>query len=175
MMDIRISNNVEDYADCVGQVLRNRFMAVIGEIAEVTTYVMNGYGYKRAVFILTDGRRAFVDETTLAKKMYNASEPKCPIKVRNNSTVAESSNDSVNNLFIGKNIYRDGSYVGTIASRSYDDDGHYYAVYCGNSFVMKIHFTPESGEDTFIDEDEIIGTAETEDEVVVDVIIDGKE
>lgn len=162
MSEVIISNDVEDYSDCVGQMLRDKHGFIIGEIVEVTTYVMNGYGDRKVVFILADGRKAFAETTRFAKRIRKLSEVIRTSRI-NDIYIATTlePREKPCGYNVGSTIYRDGRYVGTVIGRGYDDFG----VYAELSNGSKIHLANTSSDDV------IDGVIE-DDEVLSDVIDD---
>jgi hypothetical protein len=172
MSEVIISNEIEDYADCVGMILRNRHHVVIGTIVDLELHITAVYYKRRVVFVLDDGRKAFADETRLARKKFHITETLTKAYAENHDTViGVKSSAQPTSFAIGKGIYRDGEYVGTVVRRGNDGFGEY--VVLNNN--MKIHI-PSAVEDEILDiEDDEIFDVEEEiisDEVVDDVITD---
>jgi hypothetical protein len=162
MSEVIISNEVEDYQHCIGQMLRNKHGFIVGKIVDVTTYVMNGYGHYKAVFILEDGRKAYVEQTKFAKR------------VRHLDSVIRTSR--INDIYVastlekrpkpkgydsGSTIYRNGEYVGTVVGKGYDDLGVYAILNNG----YKIHLANHN-------DDELIDGSIEEDEILSDIVMD---
>lgn len=162
MSEVIISNNVEDYANCVGLTLRDKHGFIIGEIVEVTTYVMNGYGERKAVFILDDGRKAFVELTKFAKRIRKIDNVIRTSRI-NDIYIATTfePRDKPMGYEVGSTVYRDGRYVGTVIRKGYDDFG----IYAELSNGAKVHLANATSDDL------IDGIIE-EDEVLSDVIDD---
>jgi hypothetical protein len=132
MSEVVISNDVDDYQECVGEILRDRSGFPIGTIAEVTTYVMNGYGERKAVFILEDGRKVYVELTKFRKRKFIPSA-----KMEESHKVSVSLMNQISyqpdtdNFAIGRAFYRSGRYCGTIVSKGADDFGSYVVTNTG--------------------------------------------
>lgn len=167
MSEVIISNQVEDYADCVGMVLRNRHHVIIGTIVDVELHVTEYFHTPKVVFVLEDGRKAYAEMTMLARKKFSITETLTKAYGQNRETVTGVRVAEQTPTFaIGKAIYRDGEYVGTVIRRGNDGFGQY--VLLNNN--VKIHI-PATCEDEIvdIDDDEII---DVDDEVINDDVVD---
>lgn len=156
MSEVIISNDVDDYTNCVGLTLRDKHGFIIGEIVEVTTYVMNGYGERKVVFILDDGRKAYAENTKLAKRIRKLDNIIRTSRI-NDIYIATTlePREKPSGYAVGSTIYRDGRYVGTVVGRGYDDFG----VYAKLSDGTKVHLGNTSSDDAIdgvIDEDEVL-------------------
>jgi hypothetical protein len=153
MSEVIISNNIEDYKNCIGEILRNKSGFKIGVIAEVINYHSIAWNTNRIVLVLEDGRKVYADKTKFAKAFKTVSNDMVTSRKYDGNSLlwssghfTESDNEEKVWPSIGKSIYRDGQYVGVITSVKYDDFGAYYSV--SNGSKIRIEFQEE---DEFID------------------------
>lgn len=153
MSEVIISNNIKDYEDCIGQILRNRSGFQIGIIAEVINHHSIAWNTNRVVLVLEDGRKVYADKTKFAKAFKTVKNNMVISRTYDSNSLLWTSDnfteiDNKDKVWpsMNKSIYRDGQYVGVITSVKYDDFGAYYSV--SNGSKIRIEFQEE---DEFID------------------------
>lgn len=158
MTDIIVSSNTKDYDNCIGETLRNKQGFPMGIIVDVALFT-NHYNRSRVFFTLDNGRKIFADITDFANFKRNSVSTKVVSRKADGNSLLWSSglmNKNVNDYgiennidddgieldkydsSIGKSIYRDGTYVGIIVSKEYNDFGPYYLVSNGSKIKIEL-------------------------------------
>ena len=146
MSEIIISNDIEDYRDCIGMTLRGSFGFQLGEIVDVEHHIIAMWNRPRVVFVLDDGMRAFADETHLAKRKSIVTDSMVEARqVRVPESLGVPDSDNTSALAIGKGVYRNGAYYGTVISDSCDENGRYAKLSSGHKIRLI-----SSGKDEYV-------------------------